>query len=625
MKNFDFDAVIVGTGAAGFNAADCLYDLGYKNVAIVAEGKNMGTSRNTGSDKQTYYKLSLSGNEGDSVYKMAETYFAGGAMDGDIALTEASSSIRSFMKLVNLGVEFPTNAFGEYVGYKTDHDPYFRATSIGPYTSKKMTEVLEREVAKKGITIIDNTQAVKVLTDEGRVTGLLAIDLSVTDCVEYVAIKTPIVVLATGGPASLYFDSVYPERHTGTSSLALEAGAEFFNLCEWQYGLASIDFRWNVSGTYQQVLPRYISVDENGVEREFLLEYMSAEEMLKNIFLKGYEWPFDVRKINGSSYIDLLVYNESVIKGRRVYMDFTREPTGLEKGYENLDETAYEYLKNSNALISLPIERLRKMNKGAIDLYLEHGINIEKEPLRIAVCAQHNNGGIGVDMNYQTNIKGLYACGECAGVFGVFRPGGSALNSTQVSSLRAAEHIRYKQDNQASKRYDDILKRSVRELDDLLASTKSNETTVNEARERYQKLFSESFAFIRKIGEMQGAYQAICEHEQNFAAENKWTKYCEISQMLKNYDVIRMQKAVAASMIFAANEYGSRGSGFVLAQGNYLDRTPVKENVAGREKVLTLKKEGDELIVSDRARRPLPERDLWFEKVWNEYKRIREK
>jgi succinate dehydrogenase / fumarate reductase flavoprotein subunit len=33
--------------------------------------------------------------------------------------------------------------------------------------------------------------------------------------------------------------------------------------------------------------------------------------MLSSIFLKGYQWPFDVRKLSGgSSIIDILVYME---------------------------------------------------------------------------------------------------------------------------------------------------------------------------------------------------------------------------------------------------------------------------------------------------------------------------
>ena len=57
MKN-TYDTLIIGSGCAGFNAADRLYNFGVRDIAIITEGINMGTSRNTGSDKQTYYKLS---------------------------------------------------------------------------------------------------------------------------------------------------------------------------------------------------------------------------------------------------------------------------------------------------------------------------------------------------------------------------------------------------------------------------------------------------------------------------------------------------------------------------------------------------------------------------------------
>ena len=302
MKRYEFDAVVIGTGCAGYNAADSLFSLGVKNIAIITEGRERGTSRNTGSDKQTYYKLSLAGDEGDSVLDMAKTLFNGGGMDGDVALAEAAGSVKAFMKLVSLGIEFPTNEYGEYVGYKTDHDPRSRATSIGPYTSKRMTEALEEAVIKKGIHIIDKAQVIRILTDKARVTGLLALDLEKSDTPSFIAIKTPYVILATGGPAAVYKNSVYPECHTGSSSLAVDAGAEMANLSEWQYGLASIDFRWNVSGTYQQVIPRYISVDGDGVEREFLRETFDEDKAIaERTFLKGYEWPFDRRKIHGSS------------------------------------------------------------------------------------------------------------------------------------------------------------------------------------------------------------------------------------------------------------------------------------------------------------------------------------
>ncbi len=74
-KVYSINTVVVGTGAAGFNAAERLYSYGQKDIAIVTEGLNKGTSRNTGSDKQTYYKFTLAGSYEDSINQMADTLF----------------------------------------------------------------------------------------------------------------------------------------------------------------------------------------------------------------------------------------------------------------------------------------------------------------------------------------------------------------------------------------------------------------------------------------------------------------------------------------------------------------------------------------------------------------------
>ena len=85
-----YNPLIIGTGCAGFNAADKLFDLGVTDIAIVSEGRFMGTSRNTGSDKQTYYKLSLCGSHGDSVREMADTLYSGGGVMGEHALCDGT-------------------------------------------------------------------------------------------------------------------------------------------------------------------------------------------------------------------------------------------------------------------------------------------------------------------------------------------------------------------------------------------------------------------------------------------------------------------------------------------------------------------------------------------------------
>ena len=41
--------LVIGSGCAGFNAADTLYDYGKRDIVLITEGINMGTSRNAGS------------------------------------------------------------------------------------------------------------------------------------------------------------------------------------------------------------------------------------------------------------------------------------------------------------------------------------------------------------------------------------------------------------------------------------------------------------------------------------------------------------------------------------------------------------------------------------------------
>ncbi|MBQ2463086.1 MAG: FAD-binding protein, partial [Clostridia bacterium] len=488
MKQYQYDAIVVGSGAAGYAAADRLQQSGVKSLAMITEDRLSGTSRNTGSDKQTYYKLTLTGKEPDSVFEMAQTLFEGGAVDGDLALLEAAGSVRCFLHLVEEGVPFPANDYGEYVGYKTDHDPAKRATSAGPLTSRYMTECLEKKVLSAHIDYFDRHPLLRILAVDGQVEGLLCYSL---ESHEEVLFASRHIVYATGGPAGLYARSVYPGSQHGASGLAFEAGARGKNLTEWQYGIASTSFRWNLSGTYQQVLPRYLSTNAEGEdEREFLLDSMTAEEALARTFLKGYQWPFDPRKIEGSSRIDMLVYEETEIKGRRVFLDYTNNPTGLKDDFSNIGEEAYEYLSNSEALFGTPFDRLAKMNPRAIDLYRSHGIDLESERLEIAVCAQHNNGGLAADAHWESHVKGLYPVGEVCGSHGIYRPGGSALNAGQVGALRAAQAIRAALEKETPVPLSEEALHLAQELLDQLRSLKKGESNIARILKRIQARMS---------------------------------------------------------------------------------------------------------------------------------------
>jgi succinate dehydrogenase/fumarate reductase flavoprotein subunit len=133
-------SLVVGSGAAGLNAAVQLHRSGISDVCIVTEGLTMGTSINTGSDKQTYYKLGMYGNQDDSPMALAESFFANGGMHGDLALIEAALSARAFLNLVNLGVGFPSDIYGSSWATRPTMIPGSAPRPSGPIHHGKCAE-----------------------------------------------------------------------------------------------------------------------------------------------------------------------------------------------------------------------------------------------------------------------------------------------------------------------------------------------------------------------------------------------------------------------------------------------------------------------------------------------------
>ncbi len=620
MDRLTYDAVVVGSGAAGLSAASRLHSLGVK-VLLLCENLNLGTSRNAGSDKQTYYKISLSGDDADSVKLLAENLFSTGAVDGDTALCEAALSARCFFKLVELGVPFPHNSFGEYVGYKTDHDPKKRATSAGPLTSKLMTEAWETKVKEQNIPILDGYMAVKVLKDDDKVLGLSAISVKTG---ELINISSTNVILATGGPSGIYYDSVYPYGQTGAMSLFLDAGVKMQNLTEWQYGLASVSPRWNVSGTYMQVLPRFVSLDEEGNEYEFLSDYfVNPYEALSMVFLKGYQWPFDSAKVfEGSSVIDLLVFNESKIKGRKVFLDFTKNPFGLQDiEFSKLSPEAYDYLKRANALIGTPIERLSEMNMPAVDFYKSKGVDLEKEYLEIALSSQHHNGGASVDFNWQTNVTGLFAIGECAGTHGITRPGGSALNAGQVGALRAASYIYENIKSQDEASFKIAADEFGEEYEKFIGEILENKANVSDLIKEAERKMSEVGGAIRDNEKIK-AYLMELKEKSDLSIKGKE----EIYKAYKYIDILKSQRAVLTAISSYIEEgLSSRGSCLILDKEGILPsglNESFRYRMSGNKGVDLIQevvmKDG-KIKVETRKVRPIPSEDDFFENVFKEF------
>jgi len=469
---------------------------------------------------------------------------------------------------------------------------------------------------------------VELLKDSTGICGLVCLEKETGD---FVVFHTADVVLATGGPAGIYADSVYPKCHTGSSSLAFLAGAEFQNMTEWQYGLASVEPRWNVSGTYMQVLPRFVSVDAAGTQREFLLDFFrDPYEALSAVFLKGYQWPFDSSKVlKGSSVIDLLVYRERAILGRQVYLDYRANPFGLaEIEFEKLSPEAYAYLKNAGACFGTPMQRLLHMNAPAVELYRSKGVELETQMLEIALCAQHNNGGISVDLWWQTCVPGLFAVGECAGTHGISRPGGSALNAGQVGSLRAAQYLSHDGRTLSDpKEFEEIAAASVETHRGFAAAVAKKPDNVASALDAARRRMSISGAAIRDPEKMQEALEETRKDLQNLPNQIGVSGGDAVFRAYQYRDALVCQIVCLSAMLDFSHTVGStRGSAlYSNAAGEKREGLDdsfrfVSQPRAAEKEIQQGKLIGDSCVFRWRPVRPLEDGEDFFENIWRTYR-----
>ncbi len=657
--------IVVGAGAAGMNCAVQLVKFmrarGVEDpsdkVLVVTAGLALGASRMSGSDKQTYYKMGTSPRTPDTAKDFAETLTAFGCCHGDTALVEGICSLRGFYNLVEAGVPFPHEPFGSFIGYKTDHDPSERATSAGPKTSRFMSECLQQELLRLGVGIVDKHPIARFITqgeDESkRITAMVCFDLSRTtdDTVALSVFVADNWVLAAGGAGEIYETTVYPPGQYGLHAPALEAGLEACNLTESQFGLASIKFRWNVSGTYMQVIPRIYSSDaEGGDQREFLTEYFDdMATMATNIFLKGYQWPFDAQRIRGhrSSLIDMAVHQETVVRGRRVWMDFLKNPVGAdgwdEFSIDALGEEARQYIEKTGAIQATPIERLKHMNPPAVEIYAENGIDLASEPLEIAVCAQHMNGGFAVDRWWQSNIRGTFVIGEMAGTHGVKRPGGSALNAGQVGAMRAAEYIANVSDLDGSDlaTVEDVLSEhitaAVKCIAAIVEKGKNASVSIDEAMSeirrrmtRYGAQLRSRDAAARALLDAVAQLERITSEGLKIESARKFPQAALVVQQCLAH--VAILKAICGMFDRGA---GSRGSHCIL-DSDGVEMHPkltdpaggrpyrfLPENETLRDEILCVKYNPDANGLFDVrvvSPRPIPDREIAFEPAWAEYR-----
>jgi succinate dehydrogenase/fumarate reductase flavoprotein subunit len=307
---------------------------------------------------------------------------------------------------------------------------------------------------------------------------------------------------------------------------------------------------------------------------------------------------------------------------------------------DELEPEAAEYLKKAGALQKTPIERLAHMNPPAIEIYRENNIDLYSEPLEIAVCAQHNNGGFAVNKWWQSNIPQTFVIGEMAGTHGVKRPGGSALNAGQTGGLRTAEYIVHMYGCDLPD-YTDRQTEIDKQLSECIAGIEKYKSSSNpvpaDVLDQIRTRMTMSGGHIRELIDAKRALKEAVKlykdiKEKGMPSEDPTTLIQAIQAEHLALTSVAYLKAVVELLVQGS---GSRGSHLVLAKDgieihpDVIDKAtgkPLKfkpENQSLRNSILQIEYDEDspDLFTSTNIDvRPTPTDRKAFEPAWQDYR-----
>jgi succinate dehydrogenase / fumarate reductase flavoprotein subunit len=434
------DVVIIGGGGAALRAAIAAQD-GGASVLVLTKGRlgESGVTALSCSDRMAFHATlehTEPGGPDAWRYHAQDIYrIGGGVSDASLARILAQGAAEAFHYLEGLGVPFARKGDGLADQFVTDGSKYARACYTGPFTANHIHEALRKEFRRRGLPVIENVMATDVALDgAGRAAGAYLADGRI--------IPAAAVILATGGAGQAYEVNVYPDGMTGDGyAAAYRAGAELVNMEFIQIGLSSVKTKLACSGSLMRALPRLVTEDG----REFLFDYFPggtpAREVYAVLFRKGASWP--ASREEPSHVIDIAVFSE-MQKGHRVYMDFLRNPAGLDLA--KMDPGLWEKYANIKVLPlteppyrDVPLARLKAINAPTVRWLEQRGISLDRgDLLELAPACQHFQGGVKIDERAATTVPGLFAAGEAAGgQHGANRPGGNALLDGQVMGKAA--------------------------------------------------------------------------------------------------------------------------------------------------------------------------------------------
>ena len=411
-----YDVIIVGTGLAGASAAASLAELGYNVKAFCFQDsprRAHSIAAQGGINAAKNYQ-----NDGDSVFRLFYDTIKGGDYRSREANVHrlAEASVNIIDQCVAQGVPFAREYGGllanrSFGGAQVSRTFYARGQTgqqllLGAYSA------LSRQIAAGKVKMYNRTEMLDLVMVDGQARGIVTRNLLTGEIESHSAHA---VVLASGGYGNVFFLSTNAMGSNATAAWrAHKKGALFANPCFTQIHPTCIP----VSGDHQSKLTLMseslrndgrVWVPKKAIKGLSALDSLKVAEADRDYFLErkypafGNLVPRDVASRNGKYVCD---------EGRGV------GKTGLAV-----------FLDFADAIKRDGKETIKSKYGNLFDMYKQiTGDNPYEVPMMIYPAVHYTMGGLWVDYNLMTNVKGLYALGECNfSDHGANRLGASAL------------------------------------------------------------------------------------------------------------------------------------------------------------------------------------------------------
>ncbi|MBL7972342.1 MAG: L-aspartate oxidase [Prolixibacteraceae bacterium] len=395
----EFDTIVVGSGLAGLTAA--YYASKNGSVAIITKSQ-LDISN-------SYYAqggiAAVTAPEDSFESHIQDSLIAGrGLCDRDaveILVTEGQQCVQ---ELIGLGMQFDREA-GEFVlGLEGGHSHRRILHAGGDATGKGLTCFMLKKVqAQNNIHAFEYTTVVELLVDNQVCCGVQAFDFVSG---ENILFKSKATIIATGGLSRIYDRSTNPHTATGDGiALAYYAGAK----------LSDIEFI--------QFHPSALHIPG---EEAFLISEAVRGEGAWLLNPLGKRFMLDIHPLAELAPRDVVAY--------AIHNQL------------QLHQSDFVYL----SLKHLNPELIKKRFSTIYHTLLKYDIDLTCDLLPVSPAAHYMVGGIQTDLHGETNIKGLFACGEVAstGVMGANRLASNSLLECLVFGKRAAENATGKERTQ---------------------------------------------------------------------------------------------------------------------------------------------------------------------------------